>query len=163
MPFRSTALSCAVAVLMGGCARAPEVPAVLALPAPGTPYARFRAEESNCRDYAHAITVSDTTAANQRAVGAIVLGTVIGAAVGGGIGSAFGHAGTGALAGAGVGSDLGGDYGLGHNRDDEHSIQRAYDVAYARCMYANGNFVPGHGPPPDPVGQPPPASMPPEP
>ena len=79
--------------------------------------------------------------ANNRAVGAAAIGTILGAglgaAIGGGRGAAIG-AGSGALAGTGV--------GMGGSSNEQYGIQQQYDNAFAQCMYAKGNMVPGYGP-----------------
>ena len=79
--------------------------------------------------------------ANNRAVGAAAIGTVLGAglgaAIGGGRGAAIG-AGSGAIAGTGV--------GMGGSSNEQYGIQQQYDNAFAQCMYAKGNMVPGYGP-----------------
>ena len=92
--------------------------------------------------------------ANNRAVGAAAIGTVLGAglgaAIGGGRGAAIG-AGSGAIAGTGL--------GMGGSSNEQYGIQQQYDNAFAQCMYAKGNMVPGYGPmmvnappPPPPPG-----------
>ena len=66
-----------------------------------------------------------------------MLGAGLGAAIGGGRGAAIG-AGSGAIAGTGL--------GMGSSANEQYGIQQQYDNAFAQCMYAKGNMVPGYGP-----------------
>jgi hypothetical protein len=80
----------------------------------------------------------------------------LGAALGTDIGAAAGNAG----AGAAIGAGLAGGAGLGASNSSrtQMSIPDQYNNAYAQCMYAKRNMVPGYGsmtqpppPPPPPV------------
>jgi hypothetical protein len=149
------------AVALTGCATAPQGPSIRVLPAPGKPFEVFASDDSYCRGYAQQTSGNATDAANASGVGTAVAGTAIGAAAGallGGRNGAGAGAGFGLLAGSAIGADQSGRAG--------YSIQRRYDNAYAQCMYAKGNLLPGQSvpynysyyapPPPPPAMAPPP-------
>ena len=131
----------AVALGLGACAVAPVAPSVLALPAPGKPYAQFQAEDAQCRATAQNATAGQAEAANNRAVGGAVLGTLVGAAGGAIIGGAFRNPGAGAAVGAVAGTEIGGAYGAQGSAYANYSIQQRFDIVYTQCMYANHNSV----------------------
>ena len=133
----TTALSLfASALLLAACAETPMGPTVQVLPGRGK--SAFRIDDANCRGFAQNQVAGQAQNANNRAVGAAALGTVLGAglgaAIGGGQGAAIG-AGSGALLGTGVGANS--------SANQQFSIQQQYDNAYAQCMFAAGNLVPG--------------------
>jgi hypothetical protein len=126
---------------------------VLALPANGKPFAQFQQEDMNCRNYAQQQTAGMAEQANNRAVGAAVLGTALGAATGAIVGAPFRNgAGVGAGVGAGYGLAAGSAIGAGQSNAANYSLQQRFDIAYTQCMYAAGNSVqsppPGFAPPP---------------
>jgi hypothetical protein len=131
-------------------------PTVQVMPGPGKPFDAFQADQYNCKGYAEQTVAGQAQNANNRAVGAAAIGTVLGAglgaAIGGGRGAAIG-AGSGAIAGTGI--------GMGSSSNEQMGIQQQYDNAYAQCMYAKGNMVPGYGP--MMVNSPPPSSYGPDP
>jgi hypothetical protein len=131
----------ALALLLSGCAQTPMGPTVQVMPGPGKPFDAFQADQYNCKGYADQAVAGQAQNANNRAVGAAAIGTVLGAglgaAIGGGRGAAIG-AGSGAIAGTGI--------GMGSSSNEQMGIQQQYDNAYAQCMYAKGNMVPGYGP-----------------
>jgi hypothetical protein len=155
--------------LLAGCAMDPRGPSVRAFPPPYKPFEVFQYDQYMCEDYAHSQVAGGAEAANNRAVGTAAIGTALGlalgAATGNGRAASFGAAG-----GAVVGSTI----GANQSERANFSLQRRYDIAYAQCMYAKGNQVPGfrggegpppppprgfYGPPPppgDPYGRPPP-------
>ena len=135
----------AVTLALGACALAPTSPSVLALPAPGKPYAEFQVEDMNCRATAQQATAGQAEAANNRAIGGAVLGTALGAAGGALIGSAFRNPGAGAAIGATAGLGVGSSYGSGANAYANYTIQQRFDLAYTQCMYAKGHRVPVSG------------------
>jgi hypothetical protein len=149
-------------LLLSACATRPAGPMVRVLPAPYKPFEVFQRDHYECEQWADDQIAGRAEAANNRAVGAAVLGTALGAALGAAAGGGEG-AGVGAAAGAVVGTAVGADQSEGAG----YSLQRRYDIAYAQCMYARGNQVPGYGringgvPPPPPPGRaappPPPA------
>jgi hypothetical protein len=135
----TTALSLfASALLLAACAETPMGPTVQVLPGRGKSFDAFRIDDANCRGFAQNQVAGQAQNANNRAVGAAALGTVLGAglgaAIGGGQGAAIG-AGSGALLGTGVGANS--------SANQQFSIQQQYDNAYAQCMFAAGNLVPG--------------------
>ena len=116
-------------------------PTVQVMPGPGKSFDAFQYDQAGCKGYAEQAVAGQAQNANNRAVGAAAIGTVLGAglgaAIGGGRGAAIG-AGSGAIAGTGI--------GMGSSSNEQMSIQQQYDNAYAQCMYAKGNMVPGYGP-----------------
>jgi hypothetical protein len=145
----------AVAGLFGlsACAQAPTSPSVLALPGKNKPFAQFQQEDTNCRGYAQQQTAGMAEQANNRALGAAVLGTAIGAASGALVGAPFrGGAGIGAGYGAGAGLATGAAIGAGQSDAANYTLQQRFDIAYTQCMYASGDSVQS-----PPVGFSPPA------
>lgn len=155
------------ALLVGACTVMPTGPTVMALPGTGQGFDRFRADDAECRQYAH-YQIGGKTAgesARESAVGSAVVGTAVGAlagaAMGGNQGAAVG-AGAGLLMGSAAGTDAARASGTG--------TQRQYDTAYIQCMYSKGHRVPvpanmsysapvraqDAGIPPPPPGSPPP-------
>jgi Glycine-zipper domain len=162
----------AAALLASGCAATmPSGPSILVLPGTGKNFDQFRADEMDCRGYAHGQVGGKTTeqAAQDQAVKSAVVGTAIGTVAGAALG---GH--QGAAVGAGVGLAGGSIVGAESSYAAAGSIQRRYDNAFTQCMYAKGHRVPVTGrysdsrpttassssgartpPPPPPPGQPP--------
>ena len=156
------------ALLAAGCATAPPSgPSILVLPGTGKTFDQFRADEIDCRGYAHSQVGGKTAeqAANDQAVKSAVVGTAIGTVAGAALG---GH--QGAAVGAGVGLAGGSLVGADQSHAAGGSLQRRYDNAFTQCMYAKGHRVPVTGrysdlrpattaartpPPPPPPGQPP--------
>lgn len=161
------------AVALAGCATPPPSgPSMLVLPGTGKSFDHFRADEVDCRGYAHATLGGRTTekAAEDAAIKSAVVGTAVGTAVGAAVG---GH--QGAAVGAGVGLAGGALAGNDYSAHASSSLQRRYDNAYIQCMYAKGHKVPVSGrfehravssspsspqgarqpPPPPPAGTPP--------
>ena len=142
----------ALGLLLSGCAQTPMGPLVQVMPGPGKSFDAFAYDQATCKQYAQGAVAGQAESANTRAVGAAALGTVLGAglgaAIGGGRGAAIG-AGSGAIAGTGL--------GMGSSAGEQYGIQQQYDNAYAQCMYAKGNLVPGFAPV---AAEPPPLSVP---
>ena len=141
-----------VVALLAGCAMEPRGPSVRVFPPPYKPFEVFEQDQDVCEDYAHRQIAGGAEAANSRAVGTAAIGTALGlalgAATGDGRAASFGAAG-----GAAVGSTI----GANQSERANFSLQRRYDIAYAQCMYAKGNQVPGYNrfaPPPPPPGGP---------
>jgi len=168
-----TIASGAAALLLAACATVPSGPGVLVLPGTGKNFDQFRADDHECRMYAHTQVGGKTAdqAATDNAVKSAVVGTAVGAAAGGLLG---GH--QGAAVGAGVGLLGGSIVGADSSRYAAGSVQQRYDFAFTQCMYAKGHKVPVSGrysdaprntqqaartPPPPPPGQPP-AEVPPD-
>jgi hypothetical protein len=144
----------ALGLLLSGCAQTPLGPTVQVMPGPGKSFDAFQFDQAGCKQFAESTVAGQAQNANNRAVGAAAIGTLLGAglgaAIGGGRGAAIG-AGSGAIAGTGV--------GMGGSSNEQFGIQQQYDNAFAQCMYAKGNMVPGYGPmmvnappPPPPPG-----------
>ena len=145
----------AALALLAGCAMTPVGPTVAVFPAPYKPFEVFEEDQYQCNEYARYQVQGQADAANNRALGAAVIGTALGL----GVGAATGR-GENATAGAIAGGAIGGTIGAGQSENAGYGIQRRYDIAYAQCMYAKGNQVPGFrrsaAPLPPPPGTPPP-------
>jgi uncharacterized protein YcfJ len=130
-------------LLLDACVQTPLGPTIPVMPAPGKPFDVFQSDQLVCKQFADAQVAGGAQQANNQQVGTAVLGTVLGAglgaAIGGGRGAAIGAA-SGALGGTAVGA--------GPAAQANMSLQQRYDLAYAQCMYARGNQVPGFAPPP---------------
>jgi len=135
---RKVYCSLSAALLLAGCAGEPVGPTVAAMPPPNKPFEQFASEQEYCKQYAQQQVSGAAQSANNQAVGTAVIGTLLGAglgaAVGGGSGAAIGAAG-GAVAGTSIGAS--------GSQNQQYGIQGQYDNAYAQCMYAKGNQVPG--------------------
>ena len=128
---------------VAACAAPPMGPLVQVLPGPNKSFARFQDEDMSCRGFANGAVAGQAEAANQTAVGSAVLGTVLGAGLGAAIGG-----GRGAAVGAATGAGFGTSIGVSGSGGAQMGIQMQYDSAYAQCMYARGNQVPGYAPQP---------------
>jgi len=153
MRVRIAAITAVSAItLLAGCATQPVGPSFAAMPGPGKSAEVFQQDEDYCEQYAANRAAGRVQEANDTQL----RNGVIGAALGAGIGALAGNT-EGALIGAGAGGVLGGASGAGYGQG---YVQHGYDVAYARCMAARGNRVPGGGPrrrpPPGYYGPPPP-------
>lgn len=116
----------------------PMGPRISVMPAPGKPFDLFVSEENECRQYAQRSVASSTGSATGHGVGTALASTAIGTAAGGLIGGRQG-----AGVGAGIGLVGGSMAGAGQAGSEGNDIQWMYDNAYAQCMYAKGNQVPG--------------------
>jgi putative peptidoglycan binding protein len=130
-----------LSLLVSGCAQTPLGPTVQVMPGPGKSFDQFTYDQAGCKQFAEGAVAGQAQNANTRGVGAAaittVLGAGLGAAIGGGRGAGIGAA-SGALGGAGIGG--------GMSSNEQGGIQAQYDNAFAQCMYAKGNMVPGYGP-----------------
>lgn len=162
-------LAAATSLVLAACASIPSGPSVLVLPGTNRSFDQFRADDLDCRQYAHfqiGGKTPDQTAADAGVKSAVVgtaIGAVAGAAIGGRQGAAVG-AGTGLIVGSAAGADSG--------YRSAYDSQRLYDNAFIQCMYAKGHRVPvpagmalpslaprtpsGNIPPPPPGSPPPP-------
>ena len=135
--------------LLAGCAMDPRGPTVRAFPPPYKPFEVFQDDQYMCEDYARSQVAGGAEAANNRALGTAAIGTALGLALGAATGDGR-TASFGAAGGAAIGSTI----GANQSERANFSLQRRYDIAYAQCMYAKGNQVPGfrrgEGPPPPP-------------
>ncbi len=143
---RSVLVASGLAALLAGCATAPMGPTVTVMPGPGKSFSAFAADQEVCKSYASQQVQGQAEAANQRAVVGGAVTTVVGTGVGALIGAASGNAGTGAAIGAAAGAGGGGLYGAYNTQQQQGGLQSQYDSAYAQCMYAKGNQVPGFAP-----------------
>jgi hypothetical protein len=131
----------ALVLLPAGCAQTPMGPTVQVMPGPGKSFDAFQYDQASCKQFAEQSVAGQAQNANNRAVGGAALTTVLGAglgaAIGGGRGAGIGAA-SGALGGTGIGAMSSSGQQLG--------IQEQYNNAFAQCMYAKGEMVPGYGP-----------------
>jgi hypothetical protein len=151
--------------MLGACVTLPSGPGVMTLPGTGKSFGQFRADDSDCRQFASAQVGGATPnqAATDSGVRSAAIGTLVGAAAGAVIGGS-----SGAGVGAGTGLVFGALAGTGYAEGSAYELQRRYDYAYIQCMYASGHKVPVSGnlmssnssapytPPPPPPGTPPP-------
>ena len=156
-----TAIAGVLALALAGCASVPSGPRIAAMPGPNKSLDQFQADQSSCQQYAQASLGGRSPAENAQnsAVGSAAAGTVIGAAAGAILGAATGNAGAGAAWGAGTGLLFGSAAGANAAGYSYQESQRRYDMAYAQCMYARGNDLPGrvaYRPAPPPAAYPPP-------
>jgi hypothetical protein len=144
-----------LALVLSGCAQTPMGPTVQVMPGPGKSFDAFQYDQASCRQFAEQSVAGQAQNANVRGVGGAALTTALGAglgaAIGGGHGAGIGAAG-GALGGAGIGAMSSSGAQVG--------IQEQYNNAFAQCMYAKGEMVPGYGP--MMVNAPPPPPAPPD-
>lgn len=166
MRLRSSVLLVPAAVgslLLAGCATAPLGPTVMVMPPPGMPFAQFQSIDESCRNYAAQRAAGYQPAATNSGLGTAAAAAGIGAVAG----ALIGGNSQGAGVGAGLGLLAGSAGGAGSYSDTQYSAQRAYNIAYQQCMYANGAQVPGYAAPrytpPPPPNYPPPAATPPAP
>jgi hypothetical protein len=155
-------LKCSVVILapmllLSACASQPMGPTIGVMPAPDKSFDAFQSDQAVCKQYADSEVQGGAQSANNRQVGTAVVGTLLGA----GLGAALGG-GRGAAIGAGAGALGGTAVGAGPSAAAQYSLQDRYNIAYAQCMYAHHDQVPGYqpagGPPPygDARGYPPP-------
>jgi len=149
-----------IAALISGCATVPSGPSMTVMPGVGKSFQQFQADDLTCRQWAQ--QQAGTTpglAATQNTLSGSAIGALLGAGVGAALGSISGHAGTGAAVGAGVGVLGGTAVGASAGQAAAQTVQHHYDNAYAQCMYARGNEIPGRAA----TGMPSSAPMPPPP
>ncbi|MGA9853537.1 MAG: hypothetical protein WBR15_11480 [Gammaproteobacteria bacterium] len=145
-----------IMVVLAGCAQVPVAPTITVMPAPGMPFEVFQQDNAICQQYAEQqLGANPNQVANNQVAAGAVAGTVIGAAAGallGGRNGAGAGAATGLLFGTAAGAGAAGQTGM--------TMQQRYNIAFAQCMYAKGNQVPGYAPsnyaPPPPPSEPPP-------
>jgi hypothetical protein len=153
-------------LLLGACVSMPSGPGVTVLPGTNKSFDQFRADDLDCRQFAHNQVGGATpdSAADSSGVKSAVVGTAVGALAGAIVGGQQG-----AATGAGLGLIVGGVSGAGAAGVSQRTLQQRYDQAFLQCMYARGHKVPSSGrfaytspaptvrtPPPPPAGSPPP-------
>jgi peptidoglycan hydrolase-like protein with peptidoglycan-binding domain len=145
-------------LLCTACAQTPMGPTVQVLPGQGKSFDAFQYDQFQCKQFAEQSVTGQAQNANNSAIAGGLITTALGAGLGAAIGAAGGNAGAGAAIGAGAGALGGGAFGAASSSNAQFSIQDQYNNAYAQCMYAKGNMVPGYGPmmqappPPPPPG-----------
>lgn len=138
---RATIVGAMVPALLAGCAQTPMGPTIPVMPGPGKSFDAFQYDQAGCKAFAEQTVAGQAQNANMRGVGAAALTTALGAGLGAAIGGGRG-AGIGAASGALGGTAI----GAGMSSNEQMSIQDQYNNAFAQCMYAKGNQVPGMGP-----------------
>jgi uncharacterized protein YcfJ len=137
----ATVVLCGVAAIaLAGCATTPLGPTVPVMPAQNKPFEAFAQDQTICKQYADQQVNGQAEVANNQAVGGAILTTVLGAGLGAAVGG-----GPGAAIGAASGAVVGSAGGANASGWRQGGIQRQYDIAYAQCMAAKGNQVPGMG------------------
>ena len=131
----------ALSAVLAACAGPPPGPTVQVMPPPNKPFDVFASDQAYCKQYADQQVSGQAQSANNQAVGTAVIGTLLGAGLGAAIGG-----GQGAAIGAASGAVGGTALGAANSQGQQGSIQQQYDNAYAQCMYAKGNQVPGTQP-----------------
>jgi len=127
-----------VALLLGGCATMPHGPTIMVMPAQGSNFDQFQADDMACRQHAsRSIGATVNEAGANNVVTSAAVGTAIGAVAGAFIG---GHNAVGT--GAGMGLLMGSMVGAGNAGMAERDAQHRYDIAYGQCMYARGHPLP---------------------
>lgn len=139
-------LSTALAGTLVGCAMTPMGPSVQVLPGRGKSFETFTSDQSACKAYAAEQVKGQAEASNNRAAGAVLLGTLLGAGLGAAVGGAAGDAGAGAAIGAATGVGSGTLVGASGSANDQAAIQQQYDNAFSQCMFAKGEQVTGVAP-----------------
>ena len=127
---------------VGACASIPSGPSVMVLPGTGKTFDQFRADDYECRQFAHSQVGGKEAeqAAGESVAKSAALGTAVGAAAGAALGGR-----SGAAAGAGGGLLFGTAAGAGEGDRSSYGLQRRYDQAFVQCMYAKGHKVPVSG------------------
>lgn len=172
MRTNKIAICAALVSLVSGCVSVPDGPSVMVMPGDGKNFEQFRADDSECRQFAHyqiGGKTADQAVANS-AVESAAVGTALGAAAGAAI-----NGGKGAGVGAGAGLLMGSMIGADAANASGNTLQRRYDIAYQQCMYTKGDKIPVAGnmsgsrrqarylPPPPDGYSPPPSYYPPPP
>lgn len=134
----------AIGLLLAGCAQTPLGPTVQVMPGPGKSFEAFRVDQANCKAFAADQVRGQADNANQRAVGTAALGTALGVGIGALAGSITGNMGAGAALGGAAGIGVGTGIGAGNSGNEQYNIQQQYDNAFAQCMFAKGEDVPGY-------------------
>jgi hypothetical protein len=129
-------------LLLTACTTMPNGPSALVLPGTGKSFDLFRADDFECKQFAHSQLEGTTPENAQVESGAksALFGTLLGAVAGAAINGRQG-----AAVGAGTGLVFGGLSGAGAANRSGHTVQQRYDYAYQQCMYAKGHRVPVAG------------------
>jgi len=122
--------------LLSACAQTPHGPRVQAMPGANKSFEAYAQDQEVCKQYAKQQVEGQADNANERALGATVIGGLLGTGVGAVLGG-----GRGAAVGAAVGGVGGAAVGTGASSSDQRGIQQQYDNAYTACMSAKGNAV----------------------
>jgi hypothetical protein len=132
---------------LSACVAPANGPTIAVMPGQGKSFEAFQQDDLVCRQFANQSIgfASPGQAAAQSAVGSAALGTAVGAATGALIGAAAGNPGAGAAIGAGSGLLVGAAGGAGAAQFSGASLQQQFDIGYAQCMAAKGNYVPPLG------------------
>ncbi len=139
MKFARIGIAAMLVAGFAGCASAPRGPSTLVLPGSGKSFEQFRADDLDCRMFAHQQVngVTPGQSAADSGVASAVVGTAIGAVAGAALNGSRG-----AASGAGVGLLFGSMAGAESASASYYGAQRRYDFGYHQCMYAKGHKVP---------------------
>ena len=137
----------AAVVVLGGCVTVPTGPTVMVLPGPQKSFDQFQGDGMQCQQFAQNLVAPASMQAGNNAAANAAVGTALGAAAGAIIGSVTGQAGAGAAIGAGTGLLFSAPASGNMAYASSWQMQRSYDMAYAQCMYAHGNQLPGQAAP----------------
>ncbi len=140
------AIATAVALVLTGCAQTPTNPQVGVAPSQAKSFQAFQADQAYCKQYAQSQVAGQAQQANRTQALGAGGGALGGAALGAAGGAIGGNAGAGAAIGALSGLALGAAGGAIASNREQEATQRAFDQAYAQCMYARGNDVQGFPP-----------------
>lgn len=159
MSIYKGALAAVMGIALVGCAQMPVGPTIAVMPAPGMPFEVFQQDNYFCQQYAQQVLGANP---NKVASDQVAGGAVAGAAIGAAAGALLGGNSNAAAGGAATGLLFGTAVGAGNASDTSYGLQRRYNIAYAQCMYAKGNQIPGYAAPaytpPPPPTQPPSAA-----
>jgi hypothetical protein len=134
-----------LALALAGCAQSPTSATVSVMPGPGKTFQAFQADQGYCNQVAQS-QVANAGNPNRSTLLGAGGGALGGAALGAAGGAIGGNAGAGAAIGALSGLVLGTAGGALSSNNQQASSQRLFNTAYAQCMYARGNNVPGFAP-----------------
>lgn len=138
------AVMAALTLGLGACTvPLPVGPSVAIMPGQNKNWEAFRADDTECRQYAQSlVTAADAAAASRSANSSAVLGTIFGGALGALFGVATGNPAAAAAIGAGSGAIAGSANGAGIAGYSAAGLQGQYNLGYTQCMVAKGNTVP---------------------
>lgn len=144
VPGRASRAAALLGLLaLGACVSVPQGPTVPVLPGSGKNIDQYRADAGVCQQFAQDSTARSAQVAQDNSAAQAVGGAAVGAVIGALLGGATGQAGAGAAWGAGSGLLFGSAAAGNAGAVSSQTLQRQFDIAYAQCMYARGNQVPG--------------------
>jgi hypothetical protein len=130
-------------VVLAGCVSIPSGPSHMSLPGRNKSFDQFRADDTDCRQFASSQVGGSTP--DQAAADSTARSTAAGTAMGAVAGALIGGTGAAAGVGAGVGLLGGALVGSSYGYGSAYGLQQRYDAGYTQCMYAKGHKVPVYG------------------